>query len=326
MRLQNYLDIENWTEDDLLQLPSQENDYWEYKSSKIITAANWKDTLKDKLCNNASAFWNTGGGVFLVGVDGNGKVDGGIPNKIGRQPIRDWVDTIIREVQPTGKYAVNPIEGKTSTNSLIKPNHAVLALAFDESYDVPHMSNDKKHYIRAGAHSTEAGHYLVEAIRARRGLKQPVLKGLIRFSEIKPRVFELLIVTLNEIPALNVQINFEPLPKMYAEYIDEDVRFPLTIPIVDQRFPFRMDVAYSMGKDRLFGKEPIRLLLEYEDMSGREFAEQQMLDIYGQTSPLEIGSQFDPEDLQKAVKSIADHLGRLSNLFENLTRPQKGFD
>ncbi len=323
MRLQSYRDIENWTEDDLSQLPSQEDDYWEYKGSLIAAKSNWQNELKEKLCHAASAFWNTGGGVFLVGIGGNGIADGGIPEKVGRQSIRDWVDTILREVQPVGKYAIKIILSNGATNSLIEPDKIVLAIAFDESHDVPHMSNNKIHYIRAGAHTLEAGYYLVEAIRARRHVHQPSLRALIQYNRRKARIYELMLIAINETPALNVQINFDPLPKMYANHFNDGDRFPLIIPIIDNRFPFTMDVAYSMKKEELFGNTPIKILLDYEDATGRRFHQEEMVDIYRQTSPLNIGTEHDIEDLEIAIKQITKQLQLLNGFLQSKTDENK---
>ncbi|GAA5531590.1 ATP-binding protein [Herpetosiphon gulosus] len=82
--------IEGWTEEDLLRLPSEENDHYEYKSSQIPM-----DRLKEKISIAASAFWNSGGGFFIVGIDDTGHIDGGIAKTVGRQKLPDWIDQIL---------------------------------------------------------------------------------------------------------------------------------------------------------------------------------------------------------------------------------------
>ena len=314
MRLKNYRDIENWTEDDLSQLPSQEDDYWEYKSSLIANKVNWQNELKEKLCHAASAFWNTGGGVFLVGIDGNGVVDGGIPEKIGRQSIRDWVDTNIREVQPTGAYAVNPILGNAVTHSSIKPNHVVLAVAFDESYNLPHMSaQDNKYYVRAGAHTIPAGHYLVEAIRSRRGHQNPMLRGLVRRNILNPRIVELVIISVNLTPAFNVIISFDPMPKLYEQHVKSFVS--LNIPMIDRENPFILEIALETAVSDTFGDTPVHLILDYENVLGQKFHENQLIDLFRQSSPVEFGKPT-LEGAIKSVESLSKQLTRLTNLLE----------
>jgi len=255
MRLQDFHVVETWDENDLLNIPAQETDYYEYKSSKMVTNPKWKDGLQEDICNAASAFWNTGGGVFIAAVDSKtGQIDGGILDTIGRQPIRDWVDQVISDVEPVGPYAVGTIK-PLSASSPIHANHTVLVIAFGESFDVPHMSSDKKHYIRAGAHTLPAGSYLVEAIRARRGLREPHLRAIIRFHERKPDIIELVILNMSEVAALDVTISLIPLPTIFEDSKDN---FPLRRPILDRQFPFSMEIGMFPGIGQGFDS-PLRL-------------------------------------------------------------------
>lgn len=87
-------------------LPNAEDDRHEYKSSAI---KNDKE-LGDKIAKAASGFWNSGGGLFVVGVDGNGQPDGGISLSVGqkgRQSRRDWIDQVISQVTPKSAYVVS---------------------------------------------------------------------------------------------------------------------------------------------------------------------------------------------------------------------------
>ena len=84
-------EISKWEYQDLLELPSEESEIYEYKSSKTPL-----DKLKNKISIAASAFWNSGGGIFIAGINDCGKIDGGIPDKNGKQNIRDWVDNAIK--------------------------------------------------------------------------------------------------------------------------------------------------------------------------------------------------------------------------------------
>jgi predicted HTH transcriptional regulator len=185
-----YLLVEQWEEADLLGLPTEETDYYEYKSSKVPTAK-----LKEKTEIAASAFWNSGGGIFIAGVDDQGRIDGGIPETVGKQKIRDWADQVLSLVEPTGPYVIKTISRQNS-NSLIRPDHVVLVISFGESFSGPHMAPDKKYYIRAGAHSGPASHYIVEAIRARRGLQKPLLRGVLRLHPQKPNIVQLAVLSM----------------------------------------------------------------------------------------------------------------------------------
>ena len=90
----------------LNQLPETEDDFFEFKSS--LTALNeagelkkdFKKDFKKKLTCAVSGFANSGGGYFVAGIDRNGNADNGLPLKIERQDLRDWVDQFIKEVEP----------------------------------------------------------------------------------------------------------------------------------------------------------------------------------------------------------------------------------
>src|SRR4051794_25718845 len=106
---------------DLVSLPSAEDDRHEYKSSLTRD-----QDLTEKLARAASGFWNSGGGLFVVGVDGNGRPDGGIPLTVGRQPRRDWIDQAIRGVEPRARYVVQCIEDHGAGLSIAAGNAVVL--------------------------------------------------------------------------------------------------------------------------------------------------------------------------------------------------------
>src|SRR5271163_4647353 len=94
-------DPENWEailkleDKDLASLPSAEDDRHEYKSSLT------KDSdIAEKIARAASGFWNSGGGLFVAGVNGKGQPDAGIAVTVGRQSRRDWIDQTISRVLP----------------------------------------------------------------------------------------------------------------------------------------------------------------------------------------------------------------------------------
>lgn len=261
--------INNWEEDDLKNIPIEENDNYEFKSSRI----NLKD-LKKEISIAASAFWNSGGGLLIVGFY-KGNIDGGIPSTVGNQEIRDWVDQAISLNEPLGLYNIKTIKRKND-NSLIEDDKSVLIIAFPISNHAPHMAYDKKYYIRAGAHSYPASHFIVEAIRTRRNLVLPKLKGLLKFKSNNSRVVQLLIVSLNDSPSIDVNIGFDDFPIIFHE--DQKNRFPIEIPLIDKNNPFIMDFyIYGMAK-KTFGENPIKLILKYKDILDKNYEEFQIID------------------------------------------------
>ncbi len=109
--------IEEWNdEDDLDVLPIHEDDQHEYKSSLTND-----DQLSNKISIAASAFLNTGGCIFVAGINNEtGKIDGGIPAIVGKRGSRlDWVAQQIMKTQPpVGPYLLRWIDKGAS----IKPN------------------------------------------------------------------------------------------------------------------------------------------------------------------------------------------------------------
>jgi len=302
--MERYRFIENWTEEDLLSIPKEESDSFEYKSSKTPL-----DKLKEKISVSASAFWNSGGGIFIAGVNDSGKIDGGIPENIGRQGIREWIDQILTSVEPVGNYTIKTISKKIKDSS-INDNCVVLVMSFEESIIAPHMAYDKKYYIRAGAHSEPASHFLVEAIRARRGLQKPLLRGLLKMHDEKSYIVELVILALNQ-PALNVELSFDPLPKIFEEHSSFSDKFPLRIPVIEQNFPFRMDISMFPGGTQVFGDVPIYLKLSYQSLSGETFTEQQLLDPNRNMPPMQSGSKT-LDDIEKILKELTQHVKNIS--------------
>ncbi|MEO8611119.1 MAG: ATP-binding protein [Chloroflexota bacterium] len=204
--------IEEWKEADLLLIPEAETNLYEYKSSLTHD-----DALGNKISVAASALWNSGGGIFIAGVNNQGEIDGGITSKVGKQSREDWADRQIRKTEPPGKYWINPIT-PDSDNSPIKSDHIVLVIGFEESNVAPHMAYDNRYYLRLGAHSESATHFLVEAIRAKRAIQTPILRAILRHSEHKSHIIELAIIVLNDAAALGVEITFDPI-QSYLIYI-----------------------------------------------------------------------------------------------------------
>jgi hypothetical protein len=303
-----YQYVENWTEADLALLPPQESGQLEYKSSLTKD-----DDLGNKISVAASAFWNSGGGIFVAGVnEKTGKIDGGITASVGRQKRRDWVDQQINKTQPLGKYWVNLIP-LDPNSPLINPNHIVLVIGFEESTVVPHMAYNNRYYIRTGVHSDSASHFLVEALRARRVVQTPIMRALLRPSKHKPDVIELEIAVLNESVALNAIVLFRPLPKVLAEYFSD--RFPLHIPVIDRQHSFSLDL-YAWGlRPEMFGEEPIEMQVTYEDFLGRTFEFNQTIDVRNSIAPMLL-ENTELEALEKSLAGIVQQLSQLNQTFK----------
>lgn len=292
------MDINPWTLPDLDQLPSEEDDNHEYKSGAMADGA-----LKKAIGKAASGFWNTGGGLFVAGVDDQGRPDGGVSASVGRQSRRDWVDQVLQDVQPLGEYIVRVIEVGNEGDE----DRVALVLWFEASHIAPHMAPDHRYYIRAGAHTVPARHAIVEAIRARRGLVNPILRIVFRLKPEDSQVIQLGLVAVTDAPALDVELSLDPLPEMWK---DVSTTFPLKIGLVDRDHPFFMDLSTWAMVDERVGPD-VTANVSFTDLRGREFELELPIHPGESVSPWRIGTPSSEQlakgvdELVKAVKSLA---------------------
>src|SRR5690348_13150660 len=63
-----------------------------------LTTKPAKAETKSEIAKQICAFANAGGGFIVFGVNdiaGGGGVDGGIEDKVGSQPVREWVEALV---------------------------------------------------------------------------------------------------------------------------------------------------------------------------------------------------------------------------------------
>lgn len=293
---------------DLEVIFGQENDRFEFKSSQTSD-----NELKKKISCAASAFWNSGGGLFIAGVDDNGNPDGGISVRIGRQSREDWVDQVVSEVEPKGAYAIRLIEARDLAIN-IKPDHAVLLICFEVSQLGPHMAEDGRYYVRAGAHTLRAGHFLVEAIYARRGLHIPILKHFIRHKPDTSGVLQLGILCLNDEPALEVELELNPMPNWLIQY---GISFPLLVPTITNGVPFIFDFHIETLDEP--PRIPFQVIIKYKDLLDRSYEERFDVDVDRQLGP-DFGVNRDVNDLVTAIREIAHKTESLDGVTDALER------
>lgn len=309
MNIKDYSYINNWLEQDLINIPQYETDEYEYKSSLAKP-----EELKDKIIIAASAFWNSGGGLLIIGVDNAGKIDGGINKLVGKENITDWIEKSVHKVEPTGPYFIKLIDN-VEKSSLISKDKVVATIVFGESFLGPHMAYDKKYYIRAGACSSPASHFLVEAIRARRGLEEPLLRGVLRFSQRDTNIIELVITSINDATALDVEVSFDPPTKSFHKFFED--KFPLRIPLINKFNPFIMDISIFPGGKQVFGEKAVYLILKYKNITERTFEDKQLLDPSKSLGPMKIGSD--------TLKEIKKELGKISNTLRTFKKNETNY-
>ncbi|UFH54020.1 helix-turn-helix domain-containing protein [Spirosoma sp. KNUC1025] len=291
------IDVDKITID---QLPQDEDDYYEYKSSLTPD-----DKLKDKLQKAVSGFANSGGGFFIAGInDKTGEVDGGISLQIGRQSRRDWVDIVVSQIEPKPKYSVKLLDD-VDGRGFLKEAHAVLIVAIEESTIGPHMAADNRYYIRNGAHTVPARHYIVEAIRAKRFSTNPKLSHVFRLKPGYEQVLQLGIVAITNAPAVNVILSLFPLPKLLKARAQD---FPIKLPLIDQNNPFFFDVSLYFESEESFGRD-VKLNIEYDDLLQNHYVQELVIGIES-TPPILIGNPN--KEIIGALNSIEKALLKLS--------------
>lgn len=288
------------SEIDFSSFPSEEDDRYEYKSGQSSARQ-----IKTKLAKAASAFWNSGGGHFVVGVDDHGQPDEGFDPEIGNQSIRDWVDQIVHTVQPVGKYDIAKVTGEVGDTLVVR---------FKESAALPHMAPDGRYYVRAGAHTVRAGHFLVEALRSRRGIGRPYLQTTLRPKPDFKGVVQLGILSLSESAALNVEVDLNPIPHLWTR-LDEPL--PLKLGVIDRSHPFFLDLTFTAYEDQ--EPDAVTVTLRYEDLLGKEYQEELAVDLKRGIGPWELGS----DQTARHLKDIRDHLKRLEKSFTDFAQHVK---
>jgi hypothetical protein len=289
-------DITNITIDDIDNLQKIEDDHLEFKSGIIKF-----EELKQKISVAISAFANTEGGLFIVGVDKNGKIDGFLRYN-GKQAIKDWIEQIIN-IEPLCNYEIKEIDGIDS-KGIISIDKCIIIIKVYQSKIAPHMAYDKKYYIRSGSHSYPASHYIVEAIRLRSKFQRPKVLWRLIEHDRKSNVIRLALFTVENQNAYNVKVSFKEYPTSLKTC--ENI-FPLEIPIINIKYPFLMDIDVWGFGSQLWGKDSLELILEYEDVIGEKYKDNYIIDKKKSLPVINIGSE-NLEEIKKALEDIAKYI------------------
>jgi hypothetical protein len=281
-------DISKWTIRTIIDLPKEESEYLEFKSG--LTP---REDLSRKISVAASAFSNATGGIFIIGINKEGQIDG-VVDKVGRTYIRYWIDTTIH-VEPMVDYKINII--KTSDISILEKGKCIVTIQFFHSHSAPHMASNNKYYFRNGAQSIPASHYLVEAIRLYANYDHPVLACRLAMSTTRHKTIQLEVFSKNKSNAYNVKISFSNLPELFHT---SENNFPLIIPIINDKHPFIMDIDHYDLIERSWKDKKICIDLEYEDENFNKYLSQFILDEYKELPPNLIGTNA----LDKIVQAI----------------------
>lgn len=163
-----------WTEDRLAALDPHEYDFQEFKGSPYVFdfgQQRLRSDFLDNLSKQVSAFANAAGGRIFLGLDDEGRIDGGVPRDLRPNGTRAWLEDVIPHVVVPHLRAFNVYEvarpaveaggnGATPTSSL-RPGHAVYIVEIPMSEDAPHQARDHRYYLRIAGKSRPMGHHHV---------------------------------------------------------------------------------------------------------------------------------------------------------------------
>ena len=159
-----------WTEDMLDGLAPHEHDFQEFKGSGWLmrTPSDVQPDFLFFLSKQASAFANGSGGSLFVGIDDDGRIDGGVPIDI-KGGTRAWLeDLVATSVDPPlprcNVFEVSPREGATTK---IKVGHGVYVIELPGSPEAPHQAKDHRYYLRIAGKSRPMGHVHVQDVLRR---------------------------------------------------------------------------------------------------------------------------------------------------------------
>jgi Putative DNA-binding domain len=287
--------IAAFDEASLVRIPTAEDDLFEFKSSLVADAK-----LAEKISAAASAFWNSGGGFLIVGVNNAGDADGGIAQTVGNQPRRDWVDQHLARVEPRGRYSIGLVTSNGDRGT-IDSGKCVLVIGFQESADIPHMASDKHYYVRAGAHTVKAGHFLVEALRARRSSSSPLLNVMLQQDERNLRFVNVSLVNLSNAAAFDVRLDVTPTPPLFNQFYNSgSVSRRFIGASSTERFRWTM---YDQNTRKWFnGDTEYTVKIHYSDALGRHYGADHVL-----TASTELGVKASIEEpIHQVASSLSD--------------------
>lgn len=155
-----------WTEQMLSELAPGEYDFQEFKGTAwMVDQGKVASHFLAALSKQISAFSNASGGRLFIGLDDNGIIDGGVPIDLKKGGVRAWLEDVIPgSVEPTLR-GFNVFEvGHGGTGSAIRPGHAVYVIDIPTSRDAPHMSGDRRYYLRIAGKSRPMSNVHVQDI------------------------------------------------------------------------------------------------------------------------------------------------------------------
>ena len=166
-------------------------------------------------------------------------------------------------------------------------------------------------------HTVAAGHFIIEAISAKRHFFKPRLTHLFRLKPEQERTIQLGILALTDAPAVDVNINISHPPQM----THLGSLFHTHISVIDRNNPFFFDVS-TYYKPRIYELvlKDLDLKVEYDDLAGNSYVYQTKIESSGSVLPMTLGND-NPAKMVKALESIHEVLLKLTIFCEKAAKP-----
>ena len=173
-----------WTEAALHALDAHEYDFQEFKGSLWLSRdREVVGAFLHMLSKQISAFSNGAGGRIFIGLDDEGRIDGGGPMDLKPGGTRSWLEDIIPGTVSPSLRSFNVYEVPGAEGSEILPGSAVYVIEINPSEDAPHQSSDHRYYLRIAGKSRPMGHIHVEDVMRRTRHPRVRLERLNPFGE-----------------------------------------------------------------------------------------------------------------------------------------------
>lgn len=159
------------TEETLESLEPFEHDFQEFKGSRFICDRDGEISsfFVNALSKQVSAFANGAGGRLYLGIDDDGRIDGGVPVDLKGGGTRAWLEDIITtSVEPPVKdFNVFEVRPRGDRPSRIREGHAVYVIELLTSDTAPHQAKDHRYYLRIAGKSRPMGNVHVRDVLRR---------------------------------------------------------------------------------------------------------------------------------------------------------------
>jgi len=157
-----------WTFDDLRGLGADEHDFQEFKGTGwIYEDGGISPWFGGALSKQVSAFANGAGGRIFIGLDDEGRPDGGVPVDLKSGGTRSWLEDIVHQLVDPRLARFNVFEVQGTPADGIFEGRAIYVIEIPPSEDAPHQARDHRYYLRIAGKSRPMGHIHLQDIQRR---------------------------------------------------------------------------------------------------------------------------------------------------------------